>query len=125
CPLQVHRRLLRDDNRGLEEALDEPGEDGQGLVVRGRHLVLLDTPETAADQHRPRAQEMVTSPYVVLAPGPGPHLRQFSGLRRALPPNVHLLSVEPRGAGTLLLRLEHLFERGESQNGSQPITVDL
>ncbi|NXO93238.1 MA2B1 mannosidase, partial [Certhia brachydactyla] len=76
--LMVHRRLLRDDNRGLEEALDEPGEDGQGLVVRGRHLVLLDTPETAADQHRPRAQEMVTSPYVVLAPGPGPHLRQVS-----------------------------------------------
>lgn len=42
-----------------------------------------------------------------------------------LPPNLHLLTVEPRGAGTLLLRLEHQFERGESQNGSQPVTVDL
>ncbi|NXY52722.1 MA2B1 mannosidase, partial [Callaeas wilsoni] len=152
CPLQVHRRLLNDDNRGVAEPLDEPGDDGQGLVVRGRHLVLLDTAATAADQHRPQAQEMVTSPYVVLAPGPGPHLRQvsreglgghlrqvsregspgspapslqFSGLRRALPPNLHLLTVEPRGAGTVLLRLEHLFERGESQNGSQPVTVDL
>lgn len=145
----MHRRLLNDDSRGVGEPLDEPGEDGQGLVVRGRHRLLLDTAAAAADQHRPRAQEMVTSPYVVLAPGLGPHLRQvsgegspgrgrragvsrltapspqFLGLRRALPPNLHLLSLELRGAGSLLLRLEHLFEREESQNGSRPVTVDL
>ncbi|XP_053860760.1 lysosomal alpha-mannosidase isoform X2 [Vidua macroura] len=123
--LMVHRRLLNDDNRGLGEPLDEPGADGRGLVVRGRHLVLLDTAAAAADQHRPRAQEMVTSPSVVLAPGPGPHLRQFSALRRALPPGLHLLTVEPRGPGAVLLRLEHLFERGESHNGSRPLSVDL
>ncbi|NXV55900.1 MA2B1 mannosidase, partial [Molothrus ater] len=123
--LQVHRRLLHDDNRGLGEALDEPGADGRGLVVRGRHLVLLDTVGDAPEQHRPRAQEMATPPTVVLAPGTGPHLRQVSGLRRALPPNVHLLSLEPRGAGAVLLRLEHLYQVGESQNGSRAATVDL
>ncbi|NWV30922.1 MA2B1 mannosidase, partial [Grantiella picta] len=152
--LMVHRRLLKDDNRGVTEPLNEPGSDGRGLVVRGRHLVLLDTAAASADQHRPLAQEMTMSPSVVLAPGAGPHLRQvsgeglwvspapgevrvpgvprltqpspqFSGLCQALPPNIHLLSLEPRGAGSLLLRLEHLYERGESQNGSQPATVDL
>ncbi|NXH01852.1 MA2B1 mannosidase, partial [Loxia leucoptera] len=76
--LMVHRRLLHDDNRGLGEALNEPGADGRGLVVRGRHLVLLDTVEASPEQHRPRAQELVTPPTVVLAPGTGPHLRQVS-----------------------------------------------
>ncbi|NXS31423.1 MA2B1 mannosidase, partial [Pomatostomus ruficeps] len=59
-PPQVHRRLLNDDGRGLAEPLDELGADGRGLVVRGRHLVLLDTAAAAAEQHRPLAQEMAT-----------------------------------------------------------------
>ncbi|KAF1651190.1 Lysosomal alpha-mannosidase, partial [Eudyptes chrysocome] len=130
--LMVHRRLLYDDNRGVGEPLVELGADRQGLVVRGRHLLLLDTVESAADQHRLLAQELFMAPYVVLAPGGGPSyrhgqpsLRQFSALRRELPPNVHLLTLTPWDAGTLLLRLEHQFERGESVNGSQPVTVDL
>ncbi|KAM6229533.1 LOW QUALITY PROTEIN: lysosomal alpha-mannosidase [Spheniscus humboldti] len=130
--LMVHRRLLYDDNRGVGEPLVELGADRQGLVVRGRHLLLLDTVESAADQHRLLAQELFMAPYVVLAPGGGPSyrhgqpsLRQFSALRRELPPNIHLLTLTPWDAGTLLLRLEHQFERGESVNGSQPVTVDL
>jgi len=157
CPLQVHRRLLYDDNRGVGEPLVEPGADKQGLVVRGRHLVLLETVESAAERHRLLAQELVMAPYAVLAPGEGPSYRrgqpglrqvrwegppglgggsawggprhllppQFSALRRELPPNVHLLTLMPWDAGTVLLRLEHQFERGESANGSQPVTVDL
>ncbi|XP_032533211.1 lysosomal alpha-mannosidase isoform X1 [Chiroxiphia lanceolata] len=108
--LMVHRRLLHDDERGVGEALDEP------LVVRGRHRVLLDPAGAAPDGHRGRAQEMVTPPHLVLAAGDGPHLRQFSGLRRALPPHLHLLTVAPgEGAGTLLLRLEHLGGRGGTE----------
>ncbi|XP_027764768.1 lysosomal alpha-mannosidase [Empidonax traillii] len=117
--LMVHRRLLHDDERGVGEALDEP------LVVRGRHLVLLDPSGAAPDGHRARAQELVTPPHLVLAQGEGPHLRQahpfpsttqFSGLRRALPPHLHLLTVAPGDdAGTLLLRLEHLSEQGGTE----------
>ncbi|NXK01483.1 MA2B1 mannosidase, partial [Corythaixoides concolor] len=125
-PPQVHRRLLYDDDRGVGEPLAEPGADERGLVVRGRHLLLLDTVESAADRHRLLAQELFMAPYAVLAPGGGPSgRREFSALRRELPPNIHLLTLAPADGGTVLLRLEHPFERGESTNGSRPVTVDL
>lgn len=62
CVCQVHRRLLRDDYRGVGEALSEPGDYNDGLAVRGRLLLALTPPSTAADAHRPLGQEMVFQP---------------------------------------------------------------
>lgn len=64
----MHRRLLKDDGRGVGEALLE---DGQGCWVRGRHLVLLDKVRTAAIGHRLQAEKEALAPQVVLAPGGG------------------------------------------------------
>ncbi|NXL68978.1 MA2B1 mannosidase, partial [Chordeiles acutipennis] len=127
-PLQLHRRLLYDDNRGVGEPLVELGADKLGLVIRGHHLLLLEPLESAADGHRLLAQEMFMAPATVLTPNhhpDPPKLQQFSALRQELPPNIHLLTLMPEDPGTVLLRLEHQFERGESRNRSQPVTIDL
>ncbi|XP_036096626.1 lysosomal alpha-mannosidase [Molossus molossus] len=129
--LMVHRRLLRDDARGVGEPLLE---SESGLWVRGRHLVLLDKAQTAAVRHRLEAEKELLAPQVVLARGGGTpyHLevaprKQFSGLRRELPPSVHLLTLARWGPKMLLLRLEHQFAVGEDMSGnlSSPVTLDL
>ncbi|XP_029772977.1 lysosomal alpha-mannosidase isoform X1 [Suricata suricatta] len=128
--LMVHRKLLKDDSRGVGEALLE---DGPGRWVRGRHLVLLDKARTAASGHRLQAEKEVLAPQVVLAPGGGAPYglkvaprKQFSGLRRELPPAIHLLTLARWDQTTLLLRLEHQFAVGEdSGNLTSPVTLDL
>ncbi|XP_032121730.1 lysosomal alpha-mannosidase isoform X5 [Sapajus apella] len=129
--LMVHRRLLKDDGRGVSEPLME---NGSGSWVRGRHLVLLDTAQAAAAGHRLLAEQEVLAPQVVLAAGGSApyNLRaaprtQFSGLRSELPPSVHLLTLASWGPEMLLLRLEHQFAVGEDsgRNLSAPVTLNL
>ncbi|XP_040846183.1 lysosomal alpha-mannosidase-like [Ochotona curzoniae] len=129
--LMVHRKLLQDDFRGVGEALLE---QGSGLVVRGRHLVLLDAVDQAAAGHRLLAEKEVLAPQVFLAPGGGapyfqgaPRRTQFSGLLKELPPSVHLLTLARWGPDRLLLRLEHQFALGEDsgRNLSSPVTLNL
>lgn len=129
--LMVHRRLLKDDQRGVGEPLVE---DNEGQLVRGRHLLLLEPPKTAAAAHRLLAEKEVLAPQLILSAGPGAiyssskaKSMQFSGLRRELPPSVHLLTLARGNPNTLLLRLEHQFAVGEDsgRNLSSPVTLDL
>ncbi|XP_066472931.1 lysosomal alpha-mannosidase [Tiliqua scincoides] len=130
--LMVHRRLLNDDNRGVNEPLLEPGPYHNGLVVRGRHLILLDTTGSSAEQHRLQAQQEFMAPQLVLAPGEGPpyqpgqpSITQFSALHHALPSNIHLLTLAQWEPNSILIRLEHQFEQKESVNGSVPVEINL
>lgn len=50
---------------------------------------------------------------------------QGSGLAKNLPPNIHILTLEPWKDGTILLRLEHIFEVGEGENLSKPVDVNI
>lgn len=67
---QLHRRLLYDDVRGVGEPLNETSQIfPEGLVVRGRFLLTLDPPQTAADTHRPLTEEMVLQPLLTFTDG--------------------------------------------------------
>ncbi|KAI5618655.1 lysosomal alpha-mannosidase isoform X1, partial [Silurus asotus] len=124
--IMVHRRLLRDDYRGVGEPLSEPGDYADGLAVRGRFLLALTPPSTAADTHRPLGQEMVFQPTLSFQQGATHSTTlQFSGLSSALPPAVHVLTLSQWDQDSVLLRLEHQYERSESHAYSPPITVSL
>lgn len=77
---QLHRRLFYDDNFGVGEALDELGDTGQGLVVRGRHWIIMESPEDSARLHRPLAFELYNSPLITFAErkmAPSDYIRAF------------------------------------------------
>jgi len=50
---------------------------------------------------------------------------QFSGLKKSLPHNVHVLTLEPWKSKSLLLRLEHFVEKGEDHELSKEVTVNV
>ena len=61
-PLKVHRRCLYDDGRGVGEPLNETGQFGDGLIIRGKHVVLLDNIENSTVYHRIVAEALMMEP---------------------------------------------------------------
>ena len=60
---QVHRRTFHDDGRGVAEPLDEPGQFGDGLIIRGRHYVVVDTIAASQHLHRTLGQLFMLRPH--------------------------------------------------------------
>lgn len=110
--LMLHRRLLFDDYKGMEEALNELGEDGRGLVVRGKHKLLLNTFQESLRQIRTVSKTLMWRPVATFSRETSlstPHMSplkrlRYSGITRSLPMNVHLLTLEPWENNWVLLR---------------------
>lgn len=66
---QVHRRTTAYGGPG--EALNEPGLDGKGLIVRGRHIVLLDNFVNSTVYRRTIGEMLMMNPHPIFAPDAG------------------------------------------------------
>ena len=134
--VMVHRRLLVDDARGVGEALNETACgcsacECAGLTARGVHtMVVGDGPDQAVPR---RTQQLLAQDPVVVAfrPAAGVEraLPEFSALAGALPPNVQLLTLkrldDEHDGDAVLVRLAHLYQKGEHAALSGKATVDL
>jgi len=141
--LMVHRRVLKDDHKGVGEPLDETESVtpyyglpphgyhyGPGLIVRGTHYVSLEAPTTAASVWRPLA-DSINGPLrpAFRAASAGSAIpaasATFSSLTTALPPNVQIITMQALGGASVLLRVAHQFGIGEDATLSLPTSVDL
>ena len=129
--LMVHRRTLYDDSQGVGEPMNETAY-GQGLVIRGHHYLLFQSPKSSALYHRPAAQDLYLSPTITFALSGlafddySKNYRQtWSAINDVLPYNVHLLTIDQLNAKLFLVRLEHYFELNEDITYSKSVQIDL
>ena len=128
----IHRRITKDDGRGVGEPLNEPGLDGKGLIVTGTTVVHLAPLGDAAYYARSTANALYSPLHQSYAPITqsvtdyiGSHETSVSYLKTDLPPQVELITLQAFTAGQVLVRLSHSYGVGESAAYSTPVTVDL
>ncbi|VVC31552.1 Hypothetical protein CINCED_3A003390 [Cinara cedri] len=131
--LMVHRRIFHDDAFGVDEALNETA-FGVGLVARGQHYLTFGSIDKQFAVERLLAQRKLIRPQYFFTKIENvvshEELRKtslllFSGLKRPLPNNVQLLTLEPWKDNSVLLRFEHIFEYNEDKNLSTPIAINV
>jgi lysosomal alpha-mannosidase len=138
--LMIHRRLLGDDDKGVKEALNEIQYD-KGLYVRGQHYLTFGSTESkvangksTAAFERDLAHRKLLAPWILLSEATDTLATlektqqilefKFEALKKSLPDNVHILTLEP-WKNSYLLRLEHALEKNEDDALSTEVTVDL
>lgn len=153
--LMVHRRLLHDDEWGVDEALNETAY-GQGLVARGKHWMIYgrknnQSPTLEArerllqnqvllsnwlffDDISNRGNEILSEDYIKHVSRALMNFIQFNDIfwflkhsliGEALPDHVYLMTLEPWKNDSYLIRFEHILEKGEDPQLSQPVKFNL
>lgn len=139
--LMIHRRLIADDQRGVNEALNETAGGmtgypswvrmGDGITVTGKHWLVLSELNNGLRDVRSLMDKMYAPMQELFRVHSGSsNDKLFSlgtGLGADLPLNVHLLTLHrlPKSKNTLLLRLAHQFAEGEDVALSQSVKIDL
>ncbi|XP_042002646.1 probable alpha-mannosidase At5g13980 [Salvia splendens] len=132
--IMLHRRLLHDDGRGVDEALNETVcalDTCTGLTVQGKYYLRLDQLGEGSKWRRSFGQE-IYSPFLLAFSEqddkwtnfPTP---TFSAMdpSYSLPDNVAIITLQELQDSAVLLRLAHLYEVGEDKDLSSLATVEL
>ncbi len=97
----------------MKENLDEIAY-GHGLVARGKHILILDSPSNSAHVHRTNAQQLYMQPVSTFALTNLPYAnysanyrQTWSALIDTMPPNLHLLTLDQLAPKQYLVRVEH------------------
>ncbi|KAG5060965.1 hypothetical protein JHK87_001994 [Glycine soja] len=133
--LMLHRRMLFDDGRGVDERLDElvcQNDRCQGLTVRGNYYVGIHKLGAGSHWRRTTGQEVYSPLLLAFAHEDLGNWKAFHVTRGTvidpnynLPPNVALITLEVLDNGMVLLRLAHLYEAGEDAQLSTLTKVEL
>lgn len=132
--LMIHRRLVSDDNKGVEEILSEEvcvKDKCEGLRVRGNYYMGLHKLGAGAQWRRTTGQE-IYSPLLLAFTHENSEKWKASRSTMAtsmdsnysLPLNVALITLQELDK-TVLLRLAHLYEAGEDAEYSKLAKVEL
>ncbi|XP_077212125.1 alpha-mannosidase At3g26720-like [Tasmannia lanceolata] len=133
--LMLHRRLLRDDSKGVGESLNEVVcvlDECIGLTVHGKFCLRIDPLGEGAKWRRSFGQEMYSPFLLAFTEQEGDtwtssHVPSFSAMESnySLPDNVAIITLQELEDGNVLLRLAHLYEMGEDKNLSVMARVEL
>lgn len=118
--VMVHRRTIADDGRGVGEPLDEtesitpypnPVRIGEGIIVKGRHFLSLDSAATGNRHMRKLMDDAFHTPvygFTPVAAGGvrdwvGSHTTTSTAMRAQLPENVQLVTLQYTSPGKVCM----------------------
>ncbi|KAI5636838.1 alpha mannosidase middle domain-containing protein [Phthorimaea operculella] len=128
--VMLHRRLVKDDHKGVGEALNETVLDGVGLVVRGKHRIV--TTETKPEDNiieKKIVIEVDMEPQVFVSDAKTLSLQDWLKLKNchvwvnALPDGLNLLTLEPWTDNSILIRIENYLELSDKDEST--LELDL
>lgn len=133
--LMLHRRLLKDDGRGVAEALNETVcAHGKcvGLTIQGKYYFRIDQLGEGAKWRRSFGQQIYSPLLLAFSEQDednwlNSHVPTFTGFDPfySLPENVAMITLQELDDGKVLLRLAHLYEVGEDKDLSSTANVEL